>query len=193
MKKSSLNNIMTIAMIGVLGALVFAASHISFNLVTVAGNTTRLHLGNVMCLLSGLILGPVPGGIAAGLGSMFFDFTNPLYITSAPFTLVFKFLMAFICGKIAWAGEAQAKVWGRNILAAVAGQMSYIVLYLGKNFIVDVFFSRLEVQTALIAMAQKGGASVINGVIAVIAAVPLAAALRKGLEQAHFRGLPGTR
>ncbi len=57
-------------------------------------------MGNVLCLLSGMLLGPLQGGFAAGIGSMFFDLTNPAYITSAPFTFAFKFVMAWLCGKI---------------------------------------------------------------------------------------------
>lgn len=174
------------AMIGVLAALVFAASYISFPIPTVVDNT-RLHLGNVMCLLSGLLLGPVPGGLAAGIGSLFFDLTNPLYIKDAPFTLVFKFLMAFVCGLIAYAGEARGEHMRRNFVAGGAGALTYVILYLSKNFISNVYFSRLEVATALLNMAQKGAVSGINGVMAVIIAVPLAAAVRKGLESANFR------
>jgi uncharacterized membrane protein len=172
------------AMIGVLTALVFAASWISINIPTPI-NSTRIHLGNVMCLLSGLILGPIPGGIAAGLGSMFFDFTNPLYISSAPFTLVFKFLMAFVCGKVARVNGAEACHTGQNILAAFLGQFTYVVLYLGKGFAEDYFFLRAELETVLIDVGTKAVTSGINGVIAVIVAVPLAAALRVALKRRH--------
>lgn len=191
--RKKMGNIMFIAMVGIMGAVCFAANFLSIPLPPVAGTVPRIHLGNIMCLLSGLVLGPIPGGIAAGVGSMFFDFTNPVYFTSAPFTLVFKFAMAYVCGAIAWAGGAQAKRKGRNFAAAALGQLVYIVLYLGKNFITDVFFSRLEMQTALLAMAQKGLTSTINAVIAVAFAVPLAFALRKGLDQANLRGIENTR
>lgn len=179
-------NIRTLAMTGVLAALVFAASTISVNIPTPIDNT-RLHLGNVICLLSGLLLGPIPGGLAAGIGSLFFDLTNPLYISTAPFTLVFKFLMAFACGKIASIGGANGESFRLNVAGAVAGALLYVVLYLGKNFVESYFFLRLELETVLITLAQKGVASTVNGVIAVVAAVPLAAALRKGLQRT---GLP---
>ncbi|NMA06377.1 MAG: ECF transporter S component, partial [Ruminococcaceae bacterium] len=38
---------------------------------------TMLHLGNVMCLLSGLLFGPVRGGLAGGIGSMMYDLFDP--------------------------------------------------------------------------------------------------------------------
>ena len=48
---------------------------------------TRFHLGNVFCLLAGILLGPGLGGLAAGLGSALFDLFDPVYFTSAPITL----------------------------------------------------------------------------------------------------------
>lgn len=51
-----------------------------------------------VCLLSGFLLGPIGGGLSAGIGSALYDLTSPAYVTSAPFTFVFKFLMAWACG-----------------------------------------------------------------------------------------------
>lgn len=55
-------------------------------IVTPLGQT-RFHLGNVFCILSGLLMGPVFGGVAAGVGSALFDLFDPVYFTSAPITL----------------------------------------------------------------------------------------------------------
>jgi len=187
--RKKMSNTMFVAMVGVMGALVFAANYLYVPLPAVAGTTPRIHMGNIMCLLAGLTLGPIPGGIAAGVGSLFFDLTNPLYVSSAPFTLIFMFLMAFVCGQIAWGREAQAKSFKRNIAAGVLGQLTYIILYLGKDLITNLFFNRVEIQTALVSLAQKGITSTINGIIAVVFAIPLSFALRKGLEQANLHGL----
>ena len=61
--------------------------------------------------------------------------TNPAYIASAPFTFAFKFMLAAVCGWIAWAKGSRAENHGQNILAAIAGSATYMVLYLGKSFI----------------------------------------------------------
>lgn len=169
-----------LAKIGVLAALVFAASWIQINIPTPVDNT-RLHLGNVMCLLSGLILGAVPGGFAAGIGSMFFDLTNPLYTKDALFTFAFKFCLAFVCGKIAWSNGFQGINTKRNIAAAIFGMVSYIILYLGKTYVEQFYFNRLELETVLITVAQKGIVSSANAIIAIIIAVPLAVAIREAL------------
>ena len=86
-------------LVGVMAAFVFAASYLQFKIPTPFGET-RLHLGNVLCLLAGFLLGPWKGGMAAGLGSMFFDLFDPKYITSAPSTFINKFLMAMVCALV---------------------------------------------------------------------------------------------
>ena len=182
MQKSK-STIVKLAGAGLMTALVFVASLISIPIPTVL-DVTRIHLGNTFCILAGLLVGPWYGGAAAGIGSMFYDWTNPLYISSSPFTLINKFFIGFIAGKIAYAGGRQAKNIKWNFLAASAGSAAYIVLYLGKSFLEDVLFKRTEVATALIDIGTKSVSSIVNAVIAVIIAVPLAAALRKGLERA---------
>ena len=44
-----------------LSALVFASNYISFPI-----GQSRIHVANAVCLLAGMLLGPVNGGIAAG-------------------------------------------------------------------------------------------------------------------------------
>lgn len=56
-----------------------------------------IHLGDGLVLLSGIILGPVYGSIAAGLGSMFADLFSG-YAGFAPATLIIKALAALIGG-----------------------------------------------------------------------------------------------
>ncbi len=106
MKKITIREI---ARIGIMAAAVYVASAFLQVPIPTAIDNTRLHMGNVMCLLSGMLLGPLQGGLAAGIGSMFFDLTNPAYIASAPFTFIFKFVMAWICGKITSGSPAHLK------------------------------------------------------------------------------------
>ena len=87
-----------VTLTAVFAALVFVSSMISVPIPVAIGDVTRIHLGNIFCLLSGFVLGPVGGGLAAGLGSALYDMTNPAYIASAPFTFAFKFMLAAVCG-----------------------------------------------------------------------------------------------
>lgn len=154
-----------VTLTAVFAALVFVSSMISVPIPVAIGDVTRIHLGNIFCLLSGLVLGPVGGGLAAGLGSALYDMTNPAYIASAPFTFAFKFMLAAVCGWIAWAKGSRAENHGQNILAAIAGSA------LGP---------------VLLSVATKAVTSGVNAVIAVIVSVPLCAAIRLALKKSHL-------
>ena len=91
-----------ITIAGLLAAAVCAASLVSVPIPTPIDNT-RLHLGNIMCILSGLLMGGFRRLLCRNR-LFFFDLLNPEYIASAPFTLVFKFFIGFIAGSIAFAG-----------------------------------------------------------------------------------------
>lgn len=184
MKKNS--KIFKIAAASVFAALVLVSSYISIPIPVSIGDVSRIHLGNIFCLLAGLVLGPVGGGLAAGIGSGLYDMLNPVYIASAPFTFVFKFIMAFIAGLICKKmGDQNKKHTGLlivNILACALGEIAYIILYLAKTFVTGI----LEGSAAgamVPALITKLGTSSINAVIAIICAVALyqgiMAALRK--------------
>lgn len=172
-----------ICLVGIMAALVYATSAFLQIPIPTAIGSTRLHMGNVMCLLSGLLLGPVQGGLAAGIGSMFFDLTNPAYLASAPFTLVFKFLMAFFCGCISRCGKE--RLWAM-ILGAVAGAVSYVCLYLGKSFVEDFWVLGLPLEGVMLSIGTKALVSTVNGVIAAVVSVPLCLSLKPLLRKANL-------
>ena len=59
---------------------------------------SKVHFANAMCLLSGMLFGPVLGGLAAGFGSMLYDALFGGYdLINCLITFVSKFLMAAIC------------------------------------------------------------------------------------------------
>lgn len=174
MKKFTIKNI---ALIGVMAAAVYVASAFLQIPIPTAIGSTRIHMGNVCCLLSGMLLGPLAGGLAAGIGSMFFDLTNPAYITSAPFTFVFKFLMAWLCGKIISTGSEGQGHRARAFVGGIAGSLLYVLLYLLKGFVEDRFVLGLPLDAVMLTVAQKGVVSCVNAVIAVAVAVPLGLAL----------------
>ena len=174
-----------VTLTAVFAALVFVSSMLSVPIPVAIGDVTRIHLGNIFCLLSGFVLGPVAGGLAAGLGSALYDLTNPAYITGAPFTFVFKFLLAAVCGWVAYARGSRAERHGQNILAGVAGSAAYMVLYLGKSFIEGLLLGNALVPV-LVAVGTKAVTSGVNAVIAVVVSVPLCAAVRMALKKSHL-------
>lgn len=179
-----------IAMVAVFAALAFVASMISIPIPVAIGDVTRIHLGNIFCLLSGFILGPVGGGLAAGIGSALYDLTNPAYIASAPFTFLFKFLLAAVCGWVAYAKGNKGENHRLNILAAIAGSVTYMILYLGKSFVQGMLLGS-ELGAVLTAVATKFAASGVNAIIAVVVSVPLCAAIRLALKKSGLAGKIG--
>ena len=187
--------------VGLMAALVFASSYISINIPTILG-VSRIHFGNAFCLLSGFLLGGVPGGLAAGIGSCFFDLTNPLYINEVPLTFINKGLMGLVAGLVTVAGlrKADGEPWEvklarekgagypRYLIAAILGCLTYYVLYFLKSYFYNgLVIKGLEPAAAALALLDKIPASVFNGVIAAVAAPLLAVAIRKALKTAGLR------
>lgn len=160
---------------GLMAAAVYVASAFLQIPIPTAIDNTRLHMGNVMCLLSGLLLGPWLGGLSAGIGSMFFDLTNPAYIASAPLTFLFKFLMAWVCGKIASLSRPRRSIC--FLTGSLCGSVLYVILYLSKSFIEHYFVLKLPMEAVLLTLSQKAIVSGVNAVVAVCVAVPLGLSL----------------
>lgn len=171
-----------IAIIALMIGLVYVGSLISFYIPVGVGSPTRIHLGNAFCLLSGLILGPIWGGFAAGVGSVFLDLTNPAYIAGAPITFIFKFLMGAVCGAIAYNGGKLSLNKKKNLIGSILGQITYIVLYLGKTFITSNLLFGVPKEGAWLALGTKAVTSTINAIFAVILAMLLITLINKRPE-----------
>lgn len=162
-----------IAIVALMIGLVYVGSLISFYIPVGIGTPTRLHLGNGFCLLAGLILGPIWGGFAAGVGSVFLDLTNPAYIAGAPITFIFKFLMGAVCGAIAMDKSGHGLNKRKNLIGGILGQLTYIVLYIGKTFLSLNLLLGVPKEGAWATLATKLGSSVINAVFAVLISMAL--------------------
>lgn len=82
---------------GVFAALI-CASTMLLTIPTPTGG--YIHCGDALVVLAGLYLGPIAGGISAGIGSMLSDaFLG--YFSYVPATFVIKFLAAFCVGLLA--------------------------------------------------------------------------------------------
>ena len=166
---------------GLFIALVFIFSaYFQIPLKTPMGDT-RFHLGNTFCLLGGIILGPVLGGLCSGIGSAIFDLTNPLYFASAPFTFINKFMMGFIAGLV----YKKMKIKNEKtkaIIAGLLGQITYIILYLLYTFIKNKFILKLTIEANTVEIIQKLGVSSINGLISVIIASIFTIAVAKRVK-----------
>lgn len=167
-----------IVIVGLMAAIVYAATSIRIEVPTPMGKT-MIHMATVACLISGLLFGPVRGGLSAGIGSFFFDILNG-WASSAPFTLVFKFVIGFLAGTITGGKESKLP---RTLAASAAGAYAYTVLYLTKDFIRDLLLGG-AMETAVADVSVKAVTSLSNGTVAIVVATLLAPVLRKALAQA---------
>lgn len=92
MKTNKTKNITTIVFTALMAAMCCVATMV-IRLPSPMGG--YLNLGDGLCLLSGLLLGPVYGGIAAGVGSALADFIGG-YFVYIPATLIIKGAIAVI-------------------------------------------------------------------------------------------------
>ncbi len=173
-------NLYRIVAVGLMAALVYVGNFMQIKFA----NDARVHLGNSMCLLAGLLFGGLNGGLASGIGGALYDLFDPVYITSAPYTFLSKFCMGFVAGKLNRTGMKNELA--RTLIAAICGQVTYIVLYLGKNFVEQLILGN-PLETAAGVMATKAATSAINGGLAVVISIPLYFAIRKALKATGFR------
>lgn len=163
---------------GVMAALVFVITYFRIPLLG-----SKVHFANAMCLLAGLLFGPLSGGLAAGIGSFLYDIIGGYDIIQCLITFVSKFIMAWLCAKIAYSSGANAENKVKNIAASVIGALSYVALYMLKTFIYQRFVYGLQLDAACAVMTAKLPASLINAVAAMIVTpiiyVLLAPAIKK--------------
>jgi uncharacterized membrane protein len=79
---------------GALFAALTCVATMSIHIPT-PGTGGYIHPGDALVVLSGIVLGPVYGGFAAGIGSALADFIGGYYIY-VPITFVVKFIIAAV-------------------------------------------------------------------------------------------------
>ena len=175
-----------IVITALLAALTVAGSAIRVTMPIDIAGTTSFHLGNIMCALSGLLLGPWYGGLAAGLGSAIYDIMNPLYISECWITFLTKGAYGLVAGLIAYAGTRN---WGyaKAVLASLGGAVTYAALYLAKSYFYSgLLIKGLTPDAALLTVYSKLPATIFNAVVAIIFAPILGIAIRKALDANHI-------
>ena len=91
--------LLILCMAAAMAALVALGSGIQIQIPSILG-TSRFHLGNVMCALSGLLLGPWWGALAAGMGSALYDLLlDPTRFTEFPITFLTKSVYGLAVGR----------------------------------------------------------------------------------------------
>lgn len=133
------------------------------------------NLGDCFVILSGMLLGPLYGAIAAGLGSALADILSG-YVQYAPATFVIKAVMALaVCLVIkAFKGKARHISWLASGFAAeaimVLGYFGYEAVALGYG----------------IAAAGSVFSNVMQGIVGIAAAFAVSAAISKSKTLTDF-------
>ena len=176
-----------------LSALFAALCYIGFAYfkidIPVGSEKTAFHLGNVFCVLAALFIGPFWGGMAGAVGMTIADLTSG-YVTSAPKTFVLKLCIGLIAGVVAHKVFNISKEQERKVPVSVATALSCtagmafnvvadpVVGYFYKTYLLGV------PQDAAKIWAKMGAVTtLVNAVIAVVAATVFYLALRPALKR----------
>ena len=180
-KKQSIST-KKIVLTALMAALTIVGSAIRITIPVDIAGTTSFHLGNIMCALGGILLGPWYGAAAAGIGSAIYDMLNPLYISEAWITFLTKGAYGLAAGFVAWSGKKPFG-YAKATFAATAGALTYATLYLGKTFFYSgMLMKGLTAQAAALTVLTKIPATTFNAAIAIICAPFLAMNIRAALE-----------
>lgn len=121
-----------------------------------------VNAGDGFILLSGFILGPVYGGLAAGIGSMLADIISGFAIY-APATFVIKLGIVLVsCGLFSWFNKLLKKDNIARVFSALAGEMFMVLGYFAYECI--IFGSILAPLTSVLGNICQGVFGVILGV-----------------------------
>lgn len=183
--KQKFFTVKNIAVLGLLTALVFVMTYIGIDIPSPLGKT-KLHFGNVMCLLSSLLFGPGIGALAAGCGSALFDLQDPVWAPEFWMTFINKYSMSLVAGLIMHKlhfGSDKLRVW----IAGLCGSVTYCILYVTKNILSGVLIKGFAWDVAITeTLVTKVPVTLVNGVLAVVVAGLLTLALRPALKKAHL-------
>lgn len=157
-------SVFNITFIAMMAAMVYVVTLFRFPLLG-----SKVHFANAVCLLSGILLGPLQGGLAAGIGSALYDAVAGYDVANVLITLVSKFAMAWVCGLLVH-GHRRPHRFDRTVLACVCGALTYVALYMLKTYVYNRFVYGYPLDTVGATMLSKLIPSLINAAVAVVAA-----------------------
>ena len=134
------------------------------------GTNGYIHPGDAVVILSGIILGPVYGFLAGGIGSAMADLLGGYFIY-VPITLIIKGLIALISGIIYQRFGKTQKI--RYICVALGG-ITDIVLVAGGYFICEFFMYGAGAAASIPANLIQGAGGLIISLVLypILIAVP---------------------
>jgi len=163
MKKQSIS-VFGITFIAMMAAMVYVVTLFRFPLLG-----SKVHFANAVCLLSGILLGPIHGGLAAGIGSALYDSVAGYELVNVLITFVSKFAMAWVCAVVLRSGSDKPERLDRTAVACVCGALTYVALYMLKTYIFQKFVYGYPTDAVLATMVSKLIPSLINAGVSIVA------------------------
>ena len=120
----------------VVAALFAALTTIATMFIQIPTLKGYIHLGDCFVILSGILLGPVYGACAAGIGSMLADVLTG-YFVFAPATLIIKALAGGLCGYLYLKLDKTAM--NQIVKTVLSGLAAGITIVLGY-FVFEIFY-----------------------------------------------------
>ena len=190
MKKENSIRILTMA------ALFASLCYVGFTYckidIPVGTEKTAFHLGNVFCVLAALFLGGFWGGMAGAVGMTIADLTTA-YVTSAPKTFVLKLCIGLITGivahkvfKISQERPRKLPVTAAAAISCTAGMAFNVVADPLVGYFYKMYILGVPQQAANIWAKMGAVTTLVNAIIAVVAATVLYMALRKALGKTNL-------
>lgn len=177
-------NIKIISIIGFMAALCYVATYISIP-ITLPFGKTMIHFGNIFMLVSGLVFGKVVGGLSGAIGMSLFDVFSGTFLIYAPGTFIIKFLSGYFCGKLARMDKFTEKK--KFFIAAFLGICINIIMSPINSIIVKMFTNNFEIWPLIVSAFGDLAASILNGIIAVLLAIPISNIIRKAVNKTSIQ------
>lgn len=131
-----------------------------------------IHMGDSMVYLAGCLLGPVIGGMAAGIGSLMADIMSGYAIYAIP-TFLIKFLDAFLIGTIYYKFNKKDSALTQKMLVYLFG------ITLGTAVMASGYFLYEAVLYGVEAALPMVAANLFQGVVGGAIGFPLLVAIEK--------------
>lgn len=188
-KPTDTRTLVTAALFAALCYIGFAYFRID---IPVGTEKTAFHLGNVFCVLGALFLGGFWGGMAGAVGLTISDLTSS-YVTSAPKTFILKLGIGLIAGFVAHqlfhiSREEQRKVPlpVATVLSCAAGMAFNVVADPLVGYFYKMYVLGVPQDVAAIWASMGAITTLVNAIVAVIAASVLYLALRPALKRTRL-------
>lgn len=177
-------------------AILAALCYVTFTFLQIKiptpGGATSLHIGNAFCVLASLLIGGVYGGIAGAIGMGIGDILDPVYILSAPKTLVLKFCIGVITGlvahNVAHISEHTDKkyIFKWSLISSIAGLAFNVIADPVVGYFYKMYILGQPQEVASVLAKWSSLTTFVNAIVSTILVTLIYCALRPAMARANL-------